>query len=63
MEKTYEIIPSTHRIVPWKIFSIGLSKAVRIRSSEGDPNASPGGLLHLLACQRGVIDPKYTVQS
>lgn len=50
MEKTYEIIPSTHRIVPCKIFSIALSKAVKIRSSEEDPNVSPEGLLHLAAC-------------
>lgn len=57
MEKTYEIIPSTHRIVPCKIFSIRLSKAVKIRSSEGDPNASPGGLCHLAACQGGLIHP------
>lgn len=51
MEKTYEIIPSTHRIVPCKIFSIALSKAVKIRSSEGDPSVSPEGLLHLAACR------------
>lgn len=34
MEKTYEIIPSTHRVVPCKIFSIILSKAVKIHSSK-----------------------------
>lgn len=51
MEKTYEIIPSTHRVVPCKIFSIILSKAVRIHSSKRDPNASTGELLHLPGCQ------------
>lgn len=63
MEKTYEIIPSTHRIVPCKIFSIVLSKAVKICSSEEDPTASPGGLLHLPVCQGGLIHPPSTVQS
>lgn len=63
MEKTYEIIPSTHRIVPCKIFSIVLSKAVKICSSEEDPTASPGGLLHLPVCQGGLVHPPSTVQS
>jgi len=40
MEKTYEIIPSTHRIVPCKIFSIALSKAVKVCSNKADPNVS-----------------------
>lgn len=63
MEKTYEIIPSTHRAVPCKIFSIILSKAVKNHSSERDPNTSPGELLHLPGCQGGLIHPQSTVQS
>lgn len=63
MEKTCELIPSTHGIVPCKIFSIVLSKAVKIRSSEGDPNASPGGLLHLAVCQGGLIHRWSAVQN
>lgn len=63
MEKTYEIIPSTHRVVPCKIFSIILSKAIKTHSSERDPNTSPGELLHLPGCQGGLIYPQSTVQS
>lgn len=43
MEKTCEIIPSTHRVVPCKIFSIILSKTVKIHSSERDPKAGCQG--------------------
>lgn len=56
MEKTYEIILPTHKLVPCKIFSIALSKAGKICSSEGDPNAFPWGEgLHLAAYQRRLI--------
>lgn len=64
MEKTYEIIPPTHKLVPCKIFSIALSKAGKICSSEGDPNAFPWGEgLHLATYQRRLIYPQSTVQS
>lgn len=63
MEKTYEIIPSTHRVVPCKIFSIILSKAIKIHCSERDTSTSPGELLHLPGCQGGLIHPQSTVQS
>lgn len=63
MEKTYEIIPSTHRVVPCKIFSIILSKAIKIHCSERDTSTSPGELLHLPGCQGGLIHPQSIVQS
>lgn len=63
MEKTYEIILPTHKLVPCKIFSIALSKAGKICSSEGDPNAFPWGEgLHLATYQED-SSPVYSPKS